>query len=339
HAGALDRDGSGALNVFFSESLPSLFSIDGLAGLFDVGDFLPAGDPAANGNEMDLLVAVPPTTGVDLASCQTNGCTAGEIPFEFALATLSHEYQHLVSFARRAAERDTLALSSQETLWLDEGLSHTIEDLVGYGNSTQEVVAQLFSEFDTENRWAVTEDSIALRGMAYTLIRHIIDQRARSAGATDAASPETRTAARSVYSELLSSPQDGYLHPLFQNLGAAGISDWLVALYATDNPDVTETLTNQFLPPGTATGSGLTIGFSPFIETIDSRGVDLTLEGPILGDGDSDILDDLSSATESEIAISQALYFEVEGLTPGEFTLRASGDANIDLRFRVDRIR
>ncbi len=341
HIAPLDRDESGTMTVVFSSEIPDAFSIPGLVGLFDFLDFLPESDTEASGNQADLLWVVPPSAET-IDSCQTSGACTDEVTFELALATLAHEYQHLVNFARRAFD-GTLDVQNRETLWLDEGLSHTIEDLVGYGNSTQEAVAQLFSDFYLDGSWAYGSDSVPQRGMAYSLLRHVIDQRARAAGASDAASSQVRTAAREVYTQLLSGSRTGYLQPLFQNLGPDGIGNWLVALYTTDNEfEVTQTVPAQYLPRATAASTFQT-GFSPFAEILTSRGETIPLAGPPSGDDvnvfDEDVIDDLSSEIESEMGISQVRYFLIGGSgAAGDATIRAVGEAAVDFRLRVVRI-
>lgn len=342
HSGVLDRDGDGALAVVFSESIPVQFGA-GIVGFFQFLDFLQEGSSAdgfdATGNEQDIIWARAPTLGVTLDSCEmAGGCDPSEIPLELAVATLAHEYNHLVNFAVRASSGSTVNTMNRETLWLDEAISTTIEDLVGYGNSTQETVIALFDEWFIDGRWATEVDTVAQRGMSYTLLRHIIDQRAKSAGATDAGSMQTREAARAVLTELIGGNATGYLQPLFQNLGPQGIGDWLVGLYVTDNREVSESFDIGYLPVGQAP-STLPIGFSPFRDPLlTARGVELFTEGPPLGDDDTDIIDDLSTAVESEMTLSQAFYFVVEGPTEPT-TLRATGDAGVDFHLRVDRIR
>lgn len=339
HGGPLDRDDNGALTVVFTEQVGEVF--EDAVGIFDVRDFLPSSDSESTGNEADILWARPPG-GETIDSCaDADGCDSEEVTFELAVATLSHEYQHLVSFARRAFENDTINLTSRETLWLDEGMSHTIEDLVGYGNSTQEAVSILFdpSEWFVDGRWASGVDSVAQRAMAFSLLRHIIDQRAKDDGATTAASTEVRAAARSVYAELLGSNQAGYNKPIFQTLGAQGISDWLVALYVTENDDVDESFSGlEYLPRATAASTFQT-GFSPFAEFVSARGETFNLPGPPLGDDEASVLTEAGGSVSADPLLSQAFYYIVRGLEPGVATLRATGAAGVDFQIRAERVR
>lgn len=338
HVGPLDRDESGTMTVVFSSEVPTAFGA-GIVGLFDFRDYLPPSDTDSTGNEADLLWVVPPSSET-IDSCETSGTCTDEVTFELALATLAHEYQHLVNFARRAYDGDL----DRESLWLDEGMSHLIEDLVGYGNSTQEAVVQLFFDWYTDDAsFARSADSVPQRGLAYSLLRYVVDQRARTAGATDAASSQVRDAARAVYTQLLAGSRAGYLQPLFQDFGAPGVGDWAIALYTNDNPDVTESIGSRFLPRATAASTFQT-GFSPFGEILSARGEVFSLEGPPSGDDfnvfDEDVIDDLSSELESEALVSQVRYFLVGGAgATASTTLRATGPANVDFHLRVVRIR
>ncbi|MEO1173017.1 MAG: hypothetical protein AAFX94_13350, partial [Myxococcota bacterium] len=118
HSGSLDRNNDGALTVVFSESIPVQFG-EGIVGFFQFLDFLQDGTSAggfdATGNEEDILWARAPTLGTTLDSCENDGgCSDDEIPLELSVATLAHEYNHLVNFAVRAFADDTLNLTSRE---------------------------------------------------------------------------------------------------------------------------------------------------------------------------------------------------------------------------------
>lgn len=338
HSGGLDRDASGTMSVLFTPAVATEYG-GSIVGLFDYRDFLPTIDSEATGNESDLLLAQLPTEET-IGSCEASGACTNEITFELTVATLVHEYQHLASFATRAFDGTDVALESQETLWLDEGLSHTIEDLTGYGNSTQEAVATVLDAWSSSSGFATPNDTVEQRGAAYTFLRHLIDQRAKSLGASDASSSQVREAARAVYTDLLQSAESGFEHSLFQTLGAQGVGDWLVGLYTTNNSEVSEDLSSvAYLPVATASTT-LDTGLDPYGTILTSRGAELTLTGPELGDGNNDVLDDLSSSIDGELAqISQGVFFIVEGLASGSTTIRATADASLDMHLRVERIR
>jgi hypothetical protein len=49
-------------------------------------------------------------------------------------ATITHELQHAISFYYRAMKAKTESARNLETVFLDEGLAHTMEDVFGYGS-------------------------------------------------------------------------------------------------------------------------------------------------------------------------------------------------------------
>lgn len=336
HTGVLDRDGDGAISVVLSDAIPDTFGA-GIVGVFQFTDLLAdgsqAGSDVASGNESDLLWGRAPSPGVSFATCiDAGGCSSDEIPMELALSTLAHEYQHLLNFATRAFLNNTVDLTSRETVWLDEGISHTIEDLVGLGNSTQDNVLKLFENWEFDGIWAGARDSEEQRGMTYTLIRHVIDQRAKQLGASDAGSPQTRTAGREVISSLITGSSNGYLQPLFQDLGARGIGDWLVGLYATNNPEVDITPSVTYLPR--SADAPLALGFDPFLDPLyTARGEAIFLEGPPRAEDEEIEL----TTVDGELNVSQAAYYTVTG--SGTTTLQVNGPADIDYQLRVERIR
>ena len=92
------------------------------------------------------------------------------------VATLAHEYSHLASFATRVSGQG--ASATQEALWLDEGMAHVVEDLLGWGASNVNAVEQALSNW-ADTALAGPLDDVANRGMAYLFLRHLIDTKLR----------------------------------------------------------------------------------------------------------------------------------------------------------------
>ncbi len=323
HGGSVaDRDGDGRFTVAFTNSTSAAADLDNV-GFFDLGDFLEEGTSGATGNEMDVLwVRVP-------------GSTIGgnEFTENYAVGTMAHEYAHLVGFAVRVWGKQQNPM--REVLWLDEGIAHTMEDLTGWGPSTVPNVAAALGGFG-DSPFAGPTDGDEQRGKAYLLLRHVIEENAGAA--SNAAASQIRTT--TLISTLINEEALGWEHSVFQGLGADGVANWLLAVFATNNPEVTQSAAHahdylDVAPDPTTTN--LT-GIDPFASLgstpmVDMRGDEVSLEGP-----EFEEVSDLTTAVESEVVGSGAIYYVVTGGT-GTVTLRGSGDAQADLRVKAVRIK
>ena len=317
HDGDLDRDGDGRLNLFFTKNQLSA----GVAGFFNFSDFLPAGDAAATGNESDILWVVAPGVG--------DATTAG------AIGTLVHEYTHLASYGIRVYGNASAPL--REELWLDESLAHTMEDLMGWGVTNIRAVEQALGEWDSTG-FASTRDSVAMRGMGYTLIRFLLDRKGAGAGASSASDSPLVAKAKEEVKRLIAGEALGFEHSLFQNEKALQHGKWLLALYAGGNEDVLDEAKKEgYLSVGTAS-TGNSQGFNPWGTFEDSTGAELELEGL-----SPDELDELPADEEGELYVGGSVLYLISGLEPGSHTIKAVGDAMvggeaIDLYLSVTRV-
>jgi hypothetical protein len=127
-----DIDGNGHVVMFFTRAVNELTprnSTSYVAGFFFARDLFPATATAdfqacasSNGGEMFYLL-VPDPTGV----VNGNKFTKANVT-SIALATVGHEYEHLINASRRMYI-NTAATDFEET-WLDEGLAHVAEELL-----------------------------------------------------------------------------------------------------------------------------------------------------------------------------------------------------------------
>jgi hypothetical protein len=310
HSGALDRDGDGRLSVVFTNATTSSVDLD-IVGLFDPHDFLEASAPEATGNVADLLWSrVPGSTN-----------TAGPVTIELVAGTLTHEYEHLASYAVRVQAK--LPAGVPEVLWLDEALAHLMEDVNGWGGSNVAVVAAAFSHWNTAS-YAGSTDSVQQRGKGYLLLRYLLDRVALTPTAT--------------VGQLLSDTTTGLQHPLFGGTTSAKLSGWQLASFATGNPDVSYAAAHasDFAPMGESAITGTKTGITAFGDFTDARGDTVTLGGP-------EVLDvDLSAGTGalSDLSIAEAgsqLYVLTGG--SGVVALRGTASAEVDLRLAIQRIR
>jgi len=132
-----DIDGNGHVVLFFTRAVNELTparSTSYVAGFFYARDLFPSTPSpdfdacaGSNGGEMFYLL-VPDPTGVVNGNKFTKDNVTGVV-----IATLGHEYQHLINASRRMYVN--MDATDFETTWLDEGLSHVAEELLFYAAS------------------------------------------------------------------------------------------------------------------------------------------------------------------------------------------------------------
>jgi hypothetical protein len=132
-----DIDGNGHVVLFFTRAVNELTparSTSYVAGFFYARDLFPStASPnfqacaSSNGGEMFYLL-VPDPTGV----VNGNKFTKDNVT-RVVIATLGHEYQHLINASRRMYVNT--GATDFEATWLDEGLSHVAEELLFYAQT------------------------------------------------------------------------------------------------------------------------------------------------------------------------------------------------------------
>ncbi len=320
HVDELDVDGSESITIAFTNNFGSLPS--SVVGVFVFGDYLASGESGATGNRSDILWARLPE---------------GANTEALIIGTLAHEYQHLVSFALRSKLGDPAEL--RETLWLDEGLAHLMEDLTGWGGSTVDAYALALEQWDSAP-FAGPNDTVAQRGRAYTLLRYLIDARVRAAGQNSANSPTVITQAHDLLAPLYTQTRRGFQHALMQDARNDGrVVNWLRAVYATSNSDATALPTEttpRFLAVASSTqANGQWMGFNPFHEYVDARGQDVPLAGP---GGVDDSNDSGFTEVSDSIVSSGARYYLVTG-GDGSVTVNLTADNASDINIDAVKVR
>src|SRR6185436_19892171 len=85
--------------------------------------------PASNYGEMFYML-VPDSVGTVNGNVRSKTFVMG-----VTVATIAHEYQHLINAARRLYILRQTGTSWVEEVWLNEGLSHIAEELAYYRSS------------------------------------------------------------------------------------------------------------------------------------------------------------------------------------------------------------
>ena len=276
HVPPVDVDGDGRMTMVFTSQNGQAANADdnsNLAGFFSIADVLNPNSSLdgvqADGNQADLLWVRVPGTTLGTGTLVTPLLLAG---------TMAHEYTHLTSFAVRVLG-STPPLGREE-LWLDEGMAHTMEDLTGWGPSTVRVVQSALNDWTKTSVFASGTDSIDQRGAAYTLVRYLIDQAAKAAGASSAADSTAMQAAGSFLGALIQENALGYAHQPFASLGDSGLFNWLTGLQESGSTaGLTAAHAYDYLPTGTNAVTNNIIGFNPRGTYSDSSAESLSLSG------------------------------------------------------------
>lgn len=257
-----DIGGNGRVILFLTKAVNQLTpggSSFVIGGFFFSRDLYPKtarngllGCQGSNEAEMFYLLVPDPNGSINGNRRLTTDVT------RLNLATLGHEFQHLINSARRLYI-NTGASPNEET-WLDEGLSHIAEELLyfrisGFGtrdnlnlNNVGGTTAQNtnFTSYMTQNFGRLyerlrnpevtspyaTNDSLSTRGATWSFLRFAAGRQAASGEAAFFRSLTNSTT--SGLNNLSNALPNGQL--------AALLNDWAVATMVDDFPGITATL-------------------------------------------------------------------------------------------------
>lgn len=246
---------------------------DGAEATFGDDDSTPGDGVCDASNEAEIMWLLAPdptgTTGeeVDVGPVKRN-----------AAGTSSHEFQHMLNAANRVVKNEEATFTDLEQTWLDEGLSHIAEEIVGInetGNSLRDNLTAadvlgnqqqvnafntfLVSDFANAARFmkdpngtqalaisdpSPIQESLKMRGYAWILLRWLADQEAPSSGGSGLPG----SGEEQMFRELAGA--DGSLETGIDNIEAAAGAEWptLLADFAaalTLDDDVPEAADRQ----------------------------------------------------------------------------------------------
>ncbi|MGH7665113.1 MAG: hypothetical protein ACRENI_12605 [Gemmatimonadaceae bacterium] len=249
----LDLDGNGKIDILYTPEVNKLTpsGSDGfVGGFFFGGDLFPRfdenGDPICEqSNESELFYLLAPDPTGEFGNVRTTGSV-----LRGTRGTVAHEFQHMINASVRLLSPD---VQEFEDAWLNEGLSHFAEELVGRDVLGLDVMHEIafadiakeqddFRDFDSFffqnlarfDRWlsdpvenaptsADAASKLAPRGAAWAFLRYAADEYHR-----DTVAAFTRA--------LVRGPEVGV--PNFvQHVGAPFeeiLEGWMVANYADD---------------------------------------------------------------------------------------------------------
>jgi hypothetical protein len=202
---ATDIDQNGKIVILFTRAVNEMTTRGSgsyVGGFFHPRDLYPAtGDPtlacpASNEGEMFYLLAPDP-------NAEAGDARTKEFVDRVTTATIAHEFQHLINASRRLYV-NTAARDVDETVWLNEGLSHIAEELLYYRESKYSSRANLGGHeiYDTPGAYPIfradgisnfsrfvsyledpggnspvaVNDALATRGATWSFLRFAVDQ-------------------------------------------------------------------------------------------------------------------------------------------------------------------
>ena len=148
-----DVDSDGKIHFLYTDLVNPNESIFGAAGFFHAPSLLSV-SRGGNGNLSDMFYIDPDTD-------------PGRVD-----AVLAHEFQHLINFNQRVLVRN----GQPEVLWLNEGLSHFCENLVGE-NFFNESNAEFFLDFTGRGPLVTNGNCLGRsRGALYLFVHSLVEE-------------------------------------------------------------------------------------------------------------------------------------------------------------------
>lgn len=184
-----DVDGDDKVHILMTKQINRLGEMGGgiITGYFYAADLYPLSGSNPVSNYRDIVYTMVPDPDGDYGYAISN---------DFAMSNLlkpvfAHELQHLINYNQRVLEGGGTAMSN----WLNEGLSHLAEDLVGQGQENSSRIATFLGSTASTSLVASGQPSLQERAASYLLLRFLYEQsddgeafigRMHSSSATDA---------------------------------------------------------------------------------------------------------------------------------------------------------
>ena len=165
-----DINGDGYFDVLMTPQVNRLGGMGGgiITGFFNASDLYPrsSGNPVSNGREI-LHVMVPDPTGRYGVQISRNFALSNLLP-----AVLPHELQHAISYNQHVF----MNKGQPEASWLNEGLSHLAEDLMGQNQENPSRYAIYLSNPASYPLVSAASPGLGTRGAAYLFLRYLYEQ-------------------------------------------------------------------------------------------------------------------------------------------------------------------
>lgn len=216
-----DIDGDGKVAVFMTQQVNKLGSLGGgiITGFFWAGDLYNQSSSNPVSNQMEIIYTMVP---------DPDGTYGTAISKNFAMSNLlkpllPHELQHAISYNQHVFING----APPEQNWLNEGISHLMEDLMGYGIENPSRYALFLANTASSGLVVSGQPNLLERGAAYLFLRYLYEQASSGSNFLAALESTSRTGVDNL--EAAFNGPNGF--NMFHHLMAR----WTVALAMTDN--------------------------------------------------------------------------------------------------------
>jgi len=165
-----DVDGDGKVHVLMTKQINQLGALGGgiITGYFYAGDLYAQSSSNPVSNEREVIYTMVP---------DPDGTWGSTISHSFAMsnllpAVMPHELQHAISYNQHVFVNG----GSTEENWLNEGMSHFIEDYLGVGNENPSRYAMFLASPSTYGVVTQGSPNLLERGASYLFLRYLYEQ-------------------------------------------------------------------------------------------------------------------------------------------------------------------
>jgi len=165
-----DVDNDGKIHVLMTKKVNELGALGGgiITGYFYAGDLYSRTSSNAVSNEREIIYSLVPDPDGSWGTAVSNSFAMSNL----LPAVLPHELQHAISYNQHVFVNN----GSSEENWLNEGLSHFVEDYYGYGIENPSRYSMFLSSPSTYGVVTSSSPNLMERGAAYLLVRYLYEQ-------------------------------------------------------------------------------------------------------------------------------------------------------------------
>ncbi len=165
-----DMDGDDKLHVLMTKQVNRLGALGGgiITGYFYAGDLYErsGSNPVSNYREI-IYTMVPDPSGTYGTAISNSFAMSNLLP-----AVLPHELQHAISYNQHVFVQG----GAPEENWLNEGMSHLMEDMMGYNVENPSRYALYLASPSTYGLVTLASPNLMERGAAYLFLRYLYEQ-------------------------------------------------------------------------------------------------------------------------------------------------------------------
>lgn len=306
-----DVNGDGKVAVLMSPQINRLGSLGGgiITGYFWAGDLYERTSSNPTSNYQEIVYTMIP---------DPSGTYGVAISKSFAMdnlltAIFPHELQHAISYNQHVFENG----GPPEQNWLNEGMSHLMEDLYGYGQENPSRYAMYLSSTSSAGLVVSGQPGLLERGAAYLFLRYLYEQSSSGDVFLRDLEDTARTGVDNIEAAFNGPSGFSEFHEL--------MARWTVALALTDSgisQDSRYTYRNRVMNSVTGHWEGAILRG----DADDGRGTVL----------DGVTMTSYSSGQSSQIVASAAQFYDIQSVPDTMLIQGSSGGGNFGVLIRQE---